>query len=116
MVPARSPSPCASATPSTDFETITISVNDPGTSLVLLNFTNQWKYLDTGADLGTAWSALASMTALGPKVPRCSTTKTATTPVPKNTLLSLTAPGGARILTYYFRTHFFFPAGLPACP
>jgi hypothetical protein len=93
-----------------DFETISIDVSASGLPRVLVNLTNSWKYLDTGANLGLAWKAVGYDDSSWPVGAALLYNETAVTPVPKNTLLSLTGTNGARIITYYFRTRFDFPA------
>jgi hypothetical protein len=80
-----------------------------GIPLVVLPFTNGWKYEASGTDLGTAWrqtgyddtgwqtgrGAFAAGLVLYPEE--------------VNTLVSLTNSVGAKVNTYYFRTHFNLP-------
>ena len=92
------------------FETIGITVNDQGIQVQLMNLTNAWRYIDSGPDLGTAWKEIGFDDSAWPAGPALLYNETATTPAPKNTLLSLTNGTGGRVITYYFRSHFNFPA------
>ncbi len=92
------------------FETITITVLDPGVRLSLLKFTNSWKYIDTGVDLGTTWKNTAFDDTAWPAGLGVLFNETAIIPEPKNTPLALNTGGGVHITTFYFRTHFHLPA------
>jgi hypothetical protein len=93
-----------------DFESISINVAATGLPVALLNLTNSWRYIDTGANLGAAWKEIGYDDSLWPSGAALLYNETAVTPAPKNTPLALTGTNGARIITYYFRTHFDFPA------
>jgi hypothetical protein len=75
----------------------------------LINFPQVWRYRADGVDLGSAWSATAfddSSWQNGPALLGVETSNPFPYPLPIQTPLTLAAPGGARIKTYYFRTHF----------
>jgi len=78
-------------------------------NLVPLNGTYQWKYNDTGADLGTAWSATGYNDLTWPTgVAAFGFDGNLVPPEPIRTQLVVTN----NRITYYFRTHFTVPAGL----
>jgi Lamin Tail Domain/Bacterial Ig domain/CotH kinase protein/Putative Ig domain/Long Rib domain len=93
-----------------DFENISIEVTDAGFQVELLALTHDWKYNDSGADLGTSWRETAYDDSSWPSGPALLYNETATLPGPKNTLISLNDGSGTHITTFYFRTHFFLPA------
>lgn len=77
----------------------------------LVSFTSNWRFDETGADLGTAWRATSyddSAFDLGQSVFWTGPFGTLL-PEPRNTTLELTF-NGKRVNTYYFRTHFQYPA------
>jgi hypothetical protein len=78
-------------------------------NLIPLNGTYQWKYNDTGADLGTGWSATAYNDSTWPVGVALFGFDSNLVPAePFRTQLVVTN----NRITYYFRTHFTLPAGL----
>jgi hypothetical protein len=77
---------------------------------VLIAMTNFWRYHAEGVDLGTVWREGPYGDGLWPGGYALfyAPTSTIALPAPKNTFLSLSNSSGARIITYYFRTHFRF--------
>jgi hypothetical protein len=71
-------------------------------SRVLVPWTQNWRYDQTGRDLGTAWHELGFDDTSWPSGAATLYQESADLPQPKNTALTL-GP-----LTYYFRTHFTF--------
>jgi Lamin Tail Domain/Concanavalin A-like lectin/glucanases superfamily/CotH kinase protein len=89
---------------------VPISAQDAtyGPDTPLLTISNAWRFNQEGIDLGSAWrnpdfddSAWAAGDALF-------YVTASALPAPKNTPLSLTDAGGARKVTFYFRTEFMF--------
>jgi phosphatidylinositol-3-phosphatase len=81
--------------------------------LRVLEFTNVWRFDQSGADLGTAWrapvyddSSWPSGTGVLIRSPHSGF------PEPTNQVLSLTGTSGDPIITYYFRTHLALPPGV----
>ena len=85
---------------------------DPGiitgsSQTTLFTFGSNWKYNQTGADLGTAWREVGYNDAAWPSGPGLFGLETVALPEPIRTPLALGAP---QVITYYFRTHFNLPA------
>lgn len=96
-----------------DFETININVTENLIQTTLVGFTNAWKYLGTGTNLGTAWVAGDYDDASWPSARAVffnESTATTVIPAPTNTFLPLTGPGGRFVTNFYFRTKFILPA------
>jgi hypothetical protein len=79
------------------------------TTIELLPLTNVWRYDQGGTNLGSGWTATHFNDDAWPVGAALLCNETNTLPAPKNTLLSLTNPGGTRIITYYFRAGFHLP-------
>lgn len=79
--------------------------------VALIDITGLWKYDASTNDYGTAWKEPAYDDAawLGPS-DALFFNETASLPAPKNTFLPLTNASGARLRSYYFRTHFDWPS------
>jgi len=75
-----------------------------------VTISNVWKYHAEGLALGTAWRDPAYDDSAWPASAAVfyAPTNFFVLPAPKNTFLPLTNSAGARILTFYFRTQFFF--------
>lgn len=87
-----------------------LTVVEGGVRLPLMEFTNVWRFDQSGSDLGTAWRAPNyddSSWLSSPGVLLNSPSEGF--PEPTNRVLSLTNNSGAGIITYYFRTHFAVP-------
>jgi hypothetical protein len=93
-----------------DSETVTITVNVPTLAVSLLSITNEWRYDQSGNDLGTAWRGTGFDDSAWAQGAALLCNETAALPAPKNTPLSLTNGAGARVITYYFRAEFWLPA------
>ena len=79
----------------------------PAISFALVSLTNQWKYDQSGNDLGSAWKETNyndAAWASGRGVLALETLAAVTTLT--NTVLALSNGASQRILTYYFRTRF----------
>ena len=87
-------------------ETITITVLS---TVELVRLTNVWRYDQSAANLSNAWKETAFNDTAWPSGAALLFNETAVLPGPTNTLLSLTNAAGARVITYYFRTHFTLP-------
>ena len=75
---------------------------------IAISITNLWRYHQQGIDLGTAWRQTDYNDASWSSGRALLYVSTASLPAAKNTALSLTAPGGARLITWYFRAPFVF--------
>jgi len=81
----------------------------------LVALTNLWLYNQSGANLETAWRATNYTAESSWPSGRALLYAGANNyPVPTNAVLSLTNSSGARIVTYYFRTHFTVDTNLSA--
>lgn len=96
--------------PMNDSETITVNVTETSTSVEMINITGNWRFNDSGADLGTAWRATGFNDSAWTAGPALFFNEVDPLPAAKNTPIPLTTSGGARIITFYFRTHFFLAA------
>ena len=78
----------------------------------LIDWTSSWRYIDTGADLGTAWQANTYNDSSWPAGIGILAFETGSTyPAPFNTLLSMgPAPQVNDLTNYYFRIHFNYYA------
>ena len=74
----------------------------------LLTITNQWRYDQSGADLGTEWTAPDYDDSLWSMGQAVFFTNISTLPAPKGTTLSLSNSLQRGITTYYFREPFVF--------
>ncbi len=75
---------------------------------IAVSITNLWRYNQLGTDLGTAWRQTNYNDASWLSGRALHYVTTAVLPAAKNTPLSLISPGGARLITWYFRTPFIF--------
>lgn len=73
---------------------------------LLLTITNDWRYDQSGADLGAAWLAPDYDDSLWPVGQAVFYTNITTLPAPKGTTLALSNAAGQAITTYYFRAPF----------
>ena len=79
----------------------------PAISFALVSLTNQWRYDQSGADLGSAWKEVNYNDAAWPSGRGVLALETlAAVTALTNTVLSLSNAANERILTYYFRTRF----------
>ncbi|MCX8156388.1 MAG: immunoglobulin domain-containing protein [Verrucomicrobiae bacterium] len=78
--------------------------------LLIFGITNTWRYNQQGLDLGTAWRAAGYSDSTWSQGRGLLAFEDNPAVTPINTTLSLTAPGGGAITTYYFRTTFNLPA------
>ncbi|HEX6866575.1 MAG TPA: lamin tail domain-containing protein, partial [Caulobacteraceae bacterium] len=81
---------------------------------VLMITNHNWRYNQSGQDLGTLWRAAGYNDASWPSgFALFGEEPNATYPEPIRTPLSLQRPGGGgQVVTYYFRTHFNAPSNL----
>lgn len=75
---------------------------------IAVSITNLWRYNQQGTDLGTAWRQTNYNDGSWLSGRALHYVTTAVLPAAKNTALALTSPGGARLITWYFRTPFVF--------
>ncbi len=83
-----------------------------GERIRLVEFTNTWRFNQSGADLATAWRApgyVDSSWSNGAGIFRVSSQTNF--PEPVNTTLARSNGSGPQTITYYFRTHFEMPPG-----
>jgi len=93
-------------------EVASLVVVNGQTPLKLIEFTNEWRYNLSGAELGTAWRANGYDDGLWPAESGVLVKTTGTGfPEPTNPVLTLTNGSGNVITTYYFRVHFTLPPG-----
>ncbi|HWN97597.1 MAG TPA: immunoglobulin domain-containing protein, partial [Methylomirabilota bacterium] len=91
----------------------TVNVIGGEAKLRLVEFTNAWRFNQSGPNLGTAWRAPAYDDASwesGPGV--LLNSQYDGFPEPTNRVLSLTNSSGTVVTTYYFRVHFALPPGI----
>ena len=75
--------------------------------LIVLPYTNPWRYFTNGTDLGTSWRAIDYDDSPWPQGPGWIGIETEFSVVPFiNTTLPLKDTAGNQIRTFYFRTHF----------
>jgi len=92
---------------------VVLNVLDRQLKLRLLEFTNAWRFDQSGADLGVAWRAPGYNDASWPSSPGVLANMFESGyPEPFHAILSLLDESSRPITTYYFRTHFTVPAGL----
>ena len=90
-----------------------LNVVGGGSKLRLLEFTNVWRFDQSGSNLGTSWRAPDyddSLWQSGPGVLMHSSSSGF--PEPTSQALSLTNSSGGAITTHYFRTYFNLPPGI----
>src|SRR5262245_4186932 len=85
------------------------------TNLLLIQYTNLWRYNESGSNLMTAWrdrtyNDSAAPWAQGLGLLGIEPDNPASYPIPIQTPLAQPAVSG--VITIYFRTHFNFPANL----
>ncbi|HEY0457478.1 MAG TPA: alkaline phosphatase family protein [Verrucomicrobiae bacterium] len=85
------------------------SIPSNSVNLVAYPVTNTWSFNASGSDLGTNWLQPGYDDTAWPIGRGAFGKSNGSLPQPLNTPLSLTGPSGARIITYYFRTHFNNP-------
>ena len=78
--------------------------------VLLVAITNQWRYNQSGQDLGTTWRNTGYVDNEWPQGRGLLAVEDNHAVTPINTQLRLTTPAGSPIITYYFRTTFNMPA------
>ncbi|HMJ64007.1 MAG TPA: hypothetical protein VK615_01560, partial [Candidatus Binatia bacterium] len=80
-------------------------------TVVPIDSIHQWRYEQTGTDLGTAWRERLYNDGAWPGGAALLALETAALPEPIRTTLSLVGANGLQQRTYYFRTHFNHSGG-----
>lgn len=96
----------------TDSAVLTFAVGVPTDQITLLKIdeNTRWRYDRSGQDLGTDWRQPGFNDSAWPSGPALIADETTTTVEPIRTAISRFNDEGTYVKTFYFRTHFNFPA------